>query len=66
MAHRTITTVVNMRLAADVPGWRPSDPATQGRAFLMAIDLNSVFVGIKFIYGVHGNSTTLETTQSRC
>ena len=35
------------------------DPATQGRAFLIAIGLNSVFVAIEFSYGVFANSTAL-------
>ena len=35
------------------------DPAPQGRAFLIAIGLNSVFVAIEFTYGVLANSTAL-------
>ncbi|HEV7814511.1 MAG TPA: cation diffusion facilitator family transporter [Janthinobacterium sp.] len=35
------------------------DPATQGRAFAIAIALNSIFVVIEFVYGFLANSTAL-------
>jgi cobalt-zinc-cadmium efflux system protein len=35
------------------------DPHRQGRAFAIAIALNSVFVGIEFVYGFIANSTAL-------
>jgi cobalt-zinc-cadmium efflux system protein len=35
------------------------DPATQGRAFAIAIALNSLFVAVEFIYGFLANSTAL-------
>ncbi len=35
------------------------DPTTHGRAFAIAIALNSVFVAIEFIYGFIANSTAL-------
>jgi cobalt-zinc-cadmium efflux system protein len=35
------------------------DPSTHGRAFAIAIVLNSVFVAIEFIYGFIANSTAL-------
>ncbi|MES2296460.1 MAG: cation diffusion facilitator family transporter [Pseudomonadota bacterium] len=35
------------------------DPATAGRAFLIAIVLNTVFVGVEFAYGFIANSTAL-------
>jgi len=35
------------------------DPATQGRAFIIAIVLNSLFVVIEFVYGFLANSTAL-------
>jgi cobalt-zinc-cadmium efflux system protein len=35
------------------------DPATQGRAFAIAIALNSLFVVIEFVYGFLANSTAL-------
>ncbi len=35
------------------------DPAQQGRAFVIAIALNSVFVVVEFVYGFIANSTAL-------
>ncbi len=35
------------------------DPATQGRAFIVAIALNSAFVAVEFGYGYAANSTAL-------
>jgi cobalt-zinc-cadmium efflux system protein len=35
------------------------DPATHGRAFAIAIILNTLFVGIEFVYGFIANSTAL-------
>jgi cobalt-zinc-cadmium efflux system protein len=35
------------------------DPSTQGRAFIVAIALNSIFVAVEFVYGYAANSTAL-------
>jgi cobalt-zinc-cadmium efflux system protein len=40
-------------------GHHHGDPQHQGRAFIIAITLNSVFVAVEFIYGFIANSTAL-------
>ncbi len=40
-------------------GHHHGDPQHQGRAFVIAIALNSVFVAVEFIYGFLANSTAL-------
>jgi cobalt-zinc-cadmium efflux system protein len=40
-------------------GHHHGNPSTHGRAFVIAIVLNSVFVGIEFTYGFIANSTVL-------
>ena len=40
-------------------GHHHGDPHTQGRAFAIAIVLNTIFVGVEFTYGFIANSTAL-------
>ena len=40
-------------------GHHHADPATHGRAFIVSIALNSIFVAVEFGYGYAANSTAL-------